>query len=135
MSKSDPLVRAIEAAKAKGLVVVHPGPCELFIDIDDWQSLRRFQAQWGIVKDQIGGSYEVRSSPSRKAHRHHVYVTLDRPVVDNAERIMLQALLGSDLLHEVLSWLSHVRGETAPTLFFERPEDVRTTSVDDEICF
>ena len=112
-------------AQAKGLVVVQPGPRELFIDIDDADSFELFLERWEFMQAAIGGSFEERSSPSRKPHRRHIYVTLGRPVTDNAERILLQVLLGSDRLHEILSWCSHVRGCDTPTLFFEKPEDVR----------
>jgi hypothetical protein len=62
------------------------------------------------------------TSPSGEPGHAHVVVTLERPVRDMRERIMLQALLGSDPMRELLSWrrLEDGADEDAISLFFER---------------
>ena len=65
-----------------------------------------------------GVTYLVRPSPSGRPGRHHVVVTMPRPV-SPMERIALQAILGSDPIREMLSWFRIERGIEEPTIFFE----------------
>lgn len=121
---SDAQTPAFEAAKAKGLVVVWPGPNQLFVDIDNAVSLAVFERHILIVKSVVPCTWMVMRSPSGKPDRWHATVKLTRPVESPVERILLQALLGSDLLHETLSWKQATAGNATPTCFFERPERV-----------
>ena len=110
----------IVAAK-KGLMIVTPAANELFVDIDDCESWHVFMRHFHIVKAALPGCvYTKRPSPSGAADRFHVVVTLPRDVATVFERIMLQALLGSDRLHETLSWRAAACGSPEPTLFFEK---------------
>lgn len=111
---------ATAAATAKGLVVVVPKANELFVDIDDEESRTLFEARIGIVVDVIPCTWVMRPSPSGLPGHFHVTVTLPLEVTA-IERIALQACLGSDRLHELLSWRALMRGSSMPTLFFERP--------------
>jgi hypothetical protein len=114
---------AQEAAKKKGLVVVEPKPDQLFIDIDDECSDAVFDRTIGKVQELIPGTTWSRApSPSGALGRFHIVVTLGRPVADAFERILLQALMGSDRIREVLSWQRATRGDARPTLFFEKPD-------------
>lgn len=118
---SDHLPEATRAAAAKGLVVVIPKANELFVDIDDAASLAVFNRNVSLMSELLPCTWAIAPSPSGKPHRHHATVTLSRDVSSPFERVMLQALLGSDLLHEVLSWRSATKGVEHPTLFFEKP--------------
>ena len=111
-----------EAAAAKGCVIVLPKDEELFLDIDDEFSLRVFYDNVWRLDDLVAG-FRRAPSPSGKPGREHITVTLSRPVRDAFERIMLQALLGSDRLHETLSWWAASRGIENPTVFFEKARD------------
>jgi hypothetical protein len=113
---------AEEVAAAKGRVIVYPRPDELFLDIDDVASLEMFGVHSKILGDLIEG-YRTEPSPSGDPFKYHVTVKLSRPVRDAFERIMLQALLGSDRLHEILSWAAATHGAERPTLFFEKKEN------------
>lgn len=109
------------AAAAKGLVVVYPADNELFIDIDDAESLGVFERGVLWLKSFDPCTWMVMKSPSGKPDRWHVTVKLARQVEDKFERIALQALLGSDRLHEILSWRAAEAGDERPTCFFEKP--------------
>jgi hypothetical protein len=109
-----------ETAAARGLRVVIPEPNQLFLDIDDSESFLVFVANIGILGD-LAESQSIKPSPSGKAGRFHITVTLSRPVKDAFERIALQALLGSDRKHETLSWRAALAGMPNPTVFFEKP--------------
>ncbi len=114
--------RAKEAAEAKGLVVHYPADNELFVDIDDAASLKVFHSTIGVLGELVTG-FDRAPSPSGRSDRFHVRVRLSRPVKDAFERCALQAMLGSDRLHEALSWLAASKGVVAPTVFFEKPKE------------
>lgn len=121
----DPAYSRIETAEkqasANGCVVITPKNDELFIDIDDEAGMVAFEKGIENVATLLPCTWEKRPSPSGRDGRFHIVVTLtDRDLESDAERILLQALLGSDRTREVLSWQRMVRGETTPTLFFEK---------------
>jgi hypothetical protein len=110
-----------EKAREKGLVIVRPGPRELFVDLDHWGACRMFWEHAPLFESIIE-TFRFAPSASRMPGRFHVTVTLNRDVASAEERIMLQALLGSDLLHEALSWReAAIEKLPDPTVFFERP--------------
>ena len=115
----DPDADTIESARAKasvlGRVVVFPKSNELFIDIDTPTAMLKFVR--GVAR-LSGVTYLVRPSPSGRPGRHHVVVTMPHQVTP-MERIALQAMLGSDSVREMLSWMRIQRGIDEPTLFFE----------------
>lgn len=117
---------AVECAAALGRVIVYPKPNELFLDIDDGDSMKLFLDRYPILGDLVE-EYDERPSPSGKPYRFHITVTLSRPVKDDFERIMLQTLLGSDRFHEILSWKAASLGIEQPTLFFELPPKEEAT--------
>lgn len=119
MSKSSLTIDAmLAAAAAKGATVRYPNPDELFLDLDsdeDWiffGSQFELLADSGLIKDYTAGF-----SRSGAPHRH-IVVRLNRDVRDNEERLMLQAMLGSDRKHELLSFLA-IPTNPNPTVFFE----------------
>lgn len=123
--QGDSLERAHEAARSKGCVVIEPNPNELFIDIDNEDALRTLRRTMKIVRQiEPNVKWTSRPSPSGKAGRYHVVVDMKREV-SAIERIALQAILGSDLVREALSWKRLKLGAASPTLFFEKEE--RTT--------
>ena len=112
-----------EAAKRKGCHIVEPVDNELFIDIDDQASLTMFHNQIGIVCaifDKQGvTSWRFLPSPSGLPDHCHIIVSL--PINPSSlMRIALQALLGSDRLHELLSFGALREGAEMPTLRFEK---------------
>jgi hypothetical protein len=112
------------AALAKGLTVRYPEPNELFIDIDTVEQYAQHLNLLTIFTnhEEIEGTI-ASVSPSGKPGRFHVVVRLKRPVVDETERVMLQALLGSDTKRELLSWRRIDDGaeDKAISVFFEKP--------------
>jgi hypothetical protein len=107
-----------EKAKELGLVVRYPEPNELFVDIDSEAELRRFNDLFDIFLEHRDPDalHVATPSPSGKPGRYHVVVRLSKPVADQRERIILQALLGSDTKRELIAYLVDSR-----SCFFERP--------------
>jgi hypothetical protein len=61
----------------------------------------------------------IKSTPSRSGlPKRHLIVRLNRPV-SNAERIALQAALGSDPVREILGIVRVQHNDPHPTLFLE----------------
>jgi len=113
---------AIAAAASKGTPVIRvPEDNELFIDIDCEEDYEIFRDHLNTLDDVVGVlEVEERTSKSGLPHRH-IVVRLGRDVRDDVERCLLQAVLGSDRLHELLTWKAIQGGEMiSPTLFFEQ---------------
>lgn len=113
-------VSAAEAAKAKQLVVIEPGPRELFVDIDNEEDMERCRQAVIFLGKHVVSKKQSPSSSGRRG-RYHVTITLDHDL-GNIERICLQAIVGSDWRRELLSYKAHRRGVATPSVFFERPK-------------
>jgi hypothetical protein len=112
---------AYREAADNNLDVVLPEPYDLFIDIDDDASMRRFNKGMDVLIDKFDAQI-VRDKPSRSGlPKRHITVRLDRPVTD-AERIALQAALGSDPVREILGIVRVQHKDPHPTLFLEKRE-------------
>ncbi len=110
------LDNTFKAAAEKGLVVRVPNDNELFLDIDSRADFEHFQKTIASLPNVTGW---VRS-PSKSGYpKCHVVVTLNK-IVSSEERILLQACLGSDRLHEMLCYLAKCQGNPTPSVFFER---------------
>jgi hypothetical protein len=111
------------AALAKGLEIRVPNARELFLDIDSVEQWVAYQKMMPKLCEclVLEGMPVVTPSPSGGPHRCHIVITLARDLQSPFERIMLQSLLGSDPMREILSWQRAMRGDKVPTLFFEKP--------------
>ncbi len=120
-SAKDISIRQHERAAERGHVCKYPAPNELFLDIDSLEGLGRMHAAFtqNSYMKSIVASVHTHASPSGKAGRFHVIVTLSKNV-SKFERITLQALLGSDLAREILSYQEAQAGCHNPTVFFEK---------------
>ena len=110
-------------AKAKRLVIVFPHDDELFVDLDDEASCQLFWDQLEIVNSMVSvRAFAVQPSPSGAPWRYHAVVRLGRRVRNSVERSALQMMLGSDRVHEALSFREALQGEKDACVLFERPE-------------
>ncbi len=104
------------AAADRGMVVKIPTDYELFLDLDTLSDFVHFQKTIGHLPNVKGW---VRN-PSKSGYpKSHVIVTLHN-IVSAEERILLQACLGSDRLHELLCYLAKCQGNPHPSVFFEK---------------
>jgi len=129
----DSLENAERVAKERGLIVVAPKPDELFIDLDcdeDFQEFRKRLADFNSQK--LGFVLRIeRLTPSASGPPHyHAVVKIsdadflepEQVILTDERRILLQFLLGSDRVREILSVYRMLRqDDRPPTLFFERP--------------
>ena len=125
------LEKAEEQAKARGLVLVMPRPCEAFIDIDCAADLDAFR--WGVAKlaEYCSLAVYMRPSPSGEPDRFHAIVRFRDHDFAADERIMIQAALGSDRKRELLG-IVRLWTDEEPTIFFEKPEVAEEIAAESE---
>lgn len=110
----------IARSKREGLLIDFPAANELQIDIDSEAHRAAFDRSMGIFSRELVGDFDVQETPSKSGTGTHVRIRLHFDV-DVWQRIAWQAALGSDPVRELLSCLRAMRGDTAPTLFAEKP--------------
>jgi hypothetical protein len=121
---------AASKAAELGLEIITPKPNELFLDIDDAESLTLFHEMLPILK-QMYAVETVFIKPSKSGgEKKHVTVVLgdgvSSPELTTEQRILLQAVLGSDRKRELLSYKRLVTGarpDEYVTVFFELPKE------------
>ncbi len=116
------LDEAIEIATAKGCTVRIPGPRELFIDIDSVESGANFDRLLKACPSGLVQRVDRAPSPSRAPGHEHIVVTINRDLKGDSERVLLQAVLGSDPMRELLSWRRIENGSDSASvsIFFEK---------------
>lgn len=109
-----------EKATRLGVRVVRPKPNELFLDIDSSGALDQCEELLKIFRGFDPDPVEkVVVNPSFKRGHYHVTVTLAAPV-NMTERLMLQAMLGSDPKRELLGLRQMYQGlYDDASVFFE----------------
>lgn len=116
---------AVEKATRLGLLLVKPGPNEVFVDLDSLEERGAFKRRFDMAKKlwpKISVRYTVSSSGGDK---RHAYVTIpELDAIGNHERIAIQAALGSDPFRELLAVFHGRAGYEYTSVFFEKPESV-----------
>jgi hypothetical protein len=119
--------RAIKYAEDHNLRVEVADDYVLQVDIDNTQAWNFFVAQYDIVRKFAPWVSDFQITTSRSGtdnneiHRH-VYISL-REETPELDRILLQAVLGSDRRREFFNYLRHRAGEPRPVLLFEAPAE------------
>jgi len=111
-----------EEAKKKGLKIVLPKKNQLFVDIDDKESMEVFNKRFEMLKSLFKCVAKKEISRSGFPH-YHICVNTEKNFTDT-ERILLQLFLGSDIDHEFLSYKDYTNGEAYPVLFFEKANEL-----------
>ena len=120
--------------KMKRIVV--PAPNEVFLDIDnedDERHARRILADeaWQIAFRSVGReiqNIEWEASSSGKPNHWHVALVFN-DALEPAARIAIQASLGSDRKHELLSIIALLGGNPIPTVLFKEPAYAKGTAL------
>ncbi len=119
---SEPLLdqkEAIRKAKKEGFKVFRSSPRWLLIDIDCEGDLEIYDENLEMIQKTVHVK-EVRRWKSKSGDGWHILVKLPEglPV---AERMLMQAILGSDLKREWYNLLRVKTGNPEPALLFEPP--------------
>jgi hypothetical protein len=112
-----------QRARDRGQSIEVAKPDVLQIDIDGPEAYARFEEQLEIYEncETLPALGKIVERDSRTpGHKH---ITIELPTEYSIEqRVMLQALLGSDLKRELLSLASHYNGHENPIVFY-RPQE------------
>jgi hypothetical protein len=101
------------------LAIVYPKDDELFLDLDSDKAYGLFQNQLEMLR-KFMNVINVTVNPSKSGlPNRHVTVQVAR-ILSEAERIALQASLGSDRRCELLRYKLFLENDEHPTLFLER---------------
>lgn len=110
-----------EKAKANGWTVLTPLDNELFLDRDEPASyLARGDTDILGYLGRAGVTMVSCLTTVSPGGNTHIYIKLDTPLPE-LERILLQAVLGSDRRKECLTYIQHKEELEAPIAFFEVP--------------
>jgi hypothetical protein len=127
--------QAYKDAAILGFEVVLPQDNQLQIDIDDEAAYLVYLGNLKRYKLHFDNNpvilEETKPSKSGKEGHRHITLTLADPV-SNEMRIMLQALLGSDPVRELLSYIRLVNDDEHPTLFIEKPAQKLLSGITEE---
>lgn len=93
---------------------------QLQIDLDGWQALMRHTHSYFLL-DREGLTQGWKPHLKRSETNGHYHLTINLPKPLPVERrILLQALLGSDLSREVYNFIRSTRNSPLPIVFFEQ---------------
>jgi hypothetical protein len=108
---------AIAEAESKGFAIVRGDSRTLLLDLDTADDIKHFARVHGALKSFLKFTI-VERWPSKSGAGEHVVIKIDRDL-SAMERVLLQACLGSDRLHEMLSLATGLwQGNTEPTVLF-----------------
>lgn len=112
--------RAFQQAEDENLVVVTPAKNQLFVDIDGPLQYATYERNRPVLEEfyEVTGSSE-NPSKSGDEFRCHITISLAEDI-DDRERLLLQAFLGSDLKREFLGLQRVKIQDPVPTLFLEK---------------
>lgn len=120
---------AIDKAASSGMVVVYPTDCQLQIDIDGNEAYGTFLCVLPTLQQHFPVAKVETHLSKSGGEKRHVTVTLEKPVMSNMERVLLQACLGSDGIREMLSYIQVLDRDPHPILFLENPVAVGMANV------
>jgi hypothetical protein len=110
----------ISRARSRGWRIVEPKPNELQIDLDGARALRQYGMQFSILRRAgLAKGWMEHIKESKK--RGHVHVIIRMPKrINNRERVLLQAVLGSDIKREAFNYVRVVKRNKYPIVLFEK---------------
>lgn len=113
-----PGARSRACCASDTLIVVTPKDSQVQIDLDSPEAWRTFKKSIRRLKTFINvRKWRAVWHPSKTVGHRHVTIDIGRPLSDD-ERILLAALLGSDLVREMINYVRLKRGAPYPVVFF-----------------
>jgi hypothetical protein len=109
-----------EDAKSRGLTVRLPGVSEILLDLDDAQSQYVMEALVPIAR-RVGIDVKIAKITRSQHGNKHAYLTVPFALTA-VERLLLQAIFGSDRKRELLSYARVRKGVSPESALFEVPE-------------
>jgi len=101
-------------------IVVPAKSNQLQIDLDGWEALMRHSHSYFLLqREGLTKGWTPVLKRSETNGNYHLTITLPKPLPVE-RRILLQALLGSDLSREVYNYIRSERKAPMPIVFFEK---------------
>ena len=117
----------IARMKSMGRRVDIPTENELFIDIDSDAQYKVFKRNLEAFINNFDKNYRISSTSEwfskSGSPRRHIKITFRYHKLSDTERILIQAILGSDSMRELLSYARLQKGDINPTLFVEESNE------------
>ena len=107
------------AARRRGFEIIEGGPRTLLLDLDSDEALRTYEEMLDLAHQYFGAKEKERWR-SKSGKGWHIILETDVSLI-GAERIALQACLGSDLKRELLSVADFASGIEEPSVLFKPP--------------
>ena len=128
-------------AESKHWKVVVPEPRDVQLDYDfdvdeeeEVDQVRKRISKAQTLIDRMAGAglvMRIEETTISPGGNRHVYIHCSSHELDPLQRIIIQLILGSDPIREMLSFLRIVTGaKRPPTLLYEIDESVETIDVD-----
>jgi len=114
---------AVKHAEENNEEIIYPEENQLQIDIDSEEAKAIFSDRIQRISRWVKCEYKIQPSKSGEPGHYHIYVDTDR-VFSQTERVLVQLLLGSDPIRELLSWARIVTNDPHPTLFLEKKKEL-----------
>lgn len=108
---------ARKRAEELGCYIEYADDYTLQLDLDSEEALRVFERQYVMLVDLELASFLYCTRRKSRSGNTHVTITLRDPLPIE-RRILLQALLGSDLKREALTLAGYLAGQENPVLLF-----------------
>ena len=109
--------KAINKATKSGFAIVRTAPNLLLLDLDDAAACSKYLEMFPMVKEQIG-LVKIGEWVSKSGEGKHVVLQLDKPL-PVSQRMLLQAILGSDLKREMYNLKRVWDKESDPIVLFK----------------
>lgn len=111
----------IAAAQAAGFLIVRGNENTLLLDLDTSAGLEQFHRMYEMVDSK----FKILSSETWKSKSGHSHVKLlIREALSAAQRIALQAVLGSDPKRETFGVYKLTKGVEEPSILFRPPSSI-----------
>lgn len=118
--------KAENFAEKENLDIVFPAHNQIQLDIDNEESLKRFERAWKVfIQIYPEATFIKEPSRSGKLDKYHITVNVSPFIqLSMEERLFFQASLGSDPVRELLGWKRYKKGAEKPTFFFKKKKGV-----------
>lgn len=114
------LSNAFEDAKARGLDVYEPKEGEILVDLDDTESQYVMEALIPLAR-RVGIDVKLTKITRSQHGNKHAYLKVPFGLTA-LERLLLQAVFGSDRKRELLAYARYRKGIEPTSVLFEVPE-------------
>lgn len=117
---------AVKKATADGFTIVRGNENTLLLDLDTAQAMKQFNSTYEMVDSKFGILHQEFWTSKSGGERRHAKLIL-KTSLSAAERVALQAIMGSDPKREIFAVTKLGHGIAEPSMLFKPPGAVVST--------